>query len=210
MYKLFCIALVFGIVAGKLGIDASAGPFSVDSMKCMKQKGFTFAIFRAYRQLGKVDPHVVANVKAANEGGMEDVSVYIYPCAKCNDPKEQVIRTVEALKNSKYSTLWLDIERQGWNLNDKAHNRQFVQAMFDEAVKHGKKVGVYSGIYSWRAIVGDDWHAGAKFPLWWPHWDKKPSFKNFKSYGGWKSAFMKQYDHDHTDCKVKYDLNYVA
>lgn len=209
MLKLLSIAFVVAVVLGKYGFDASSGPYSAASMACMRHRGFTYAIFRAFRQVNRVDPNVVANVKAAHDGGIKDVSIYIYPCGKCTDPRQQILKTVEALKNSNYNTIWLDIERKGWDLTAKERNRKFLLEMFDEAVKHGKPVGIYSGIHSWKAIVGLDWTVGSKFPLWWPHWDRRASFRNFRPYGGWKAPHIKQFDHDHKNCRVRYDLNYM-
>jgi len=208
MYKLLIGFILVLTVTAKFGFDASAGPFTADSMKCMKENNYVYAIFRAHQQIGRVDPNAVANVKAALAGGIDDVDVYIYPCVKCNDPKEQVIRTVNALKGLNYRRIWLDIERQGWNLDTKEANRRFVSDMFEEAPKHGKVVGVYTSSAEWSQIVGNDWTAGAKFPLWWPRWDAKPTLDNFQPFAGWNACVMKQYDHNKNLCGVNFDPNY--
>eukprot|EP00826_Nyctotherus_ovalis_P049775 TRINITY_DN6038_c0_g1_i1.p1 TRINITY_DN6038_c0_g1~~TRINITY_DN6038_c0_g1_i1.p1 ORF type:complete len:212 (+),score=53.18 TRINITY_DN6038_c0_g1_i1:339-974(+) len=201
------LVLATGISA-KYGFDASAGPFSVESMKCMKDNNYVFVIFRAHQQLGRVDPNAIANVKAALAGGL-DVDVYIYPCPRCRDPKQQVIRTVQALKGLNYKTIWLDVERQGWNLRIKEENRKFLKEMFMEATKHGKKVGIYTSSAEWSQIVGNDWTEGAKFPLWWARWDAKPTLKNFQPFAGWRRCIMKQYDHNKNLCGVNFDQNYT-
>lgn len=206
--KIVFIALTIAFVSAKFGFDASAGPFNVASMTCMKNNGFTFAIFRGYRSYGVVDPNVRTNVINANAGGIRDVDIYIYPCSKCGNPRSQVIATVKALAGAAYNRIWIDVERYGWDLNKKSFNRQFLAEMFDEATKHGKKSGIYTSSAEWGPIVGNDWTVGSKYSLWWARWDNKATLSNFQPFAGWRSCFMKQFESDRTACGVSYDRNF--
>ena len=200
------LSLSIAIVSGLLGIDASAGPFSPDSFACLKKQNLTYAIFRAYRSTGIVDPAVVANIKNAHAGGINDVDVYIFPCFKCGKPKMQIINTVNALKGQNYNRIWIDVERREWG--SKADNRKFLTEIFEEAPKHGKPVGIYTSESEWSVIVGNDWTAGSKFPLWWPRWNNNPTLDDFKPFAGWTKIVMKQYIDNKTTCKINYDMNF--
>jgi len=208
MSKVFFFTLLLTLCVAKLGFDASSGPFSVTTMQCMKNTGYSFAIFRGYQQIGRVDPNVVNNIKAALAGGISDVGAYVYPCVKCGNPSNQIIQMANALKELNYNTIWIDVERQGWDLNDKAGNRKFLTEMFNEAPRHGKAVGVYTSSAEWSQIVGNDWTVGAKFPLWWPRWDNKDTLDNFVPFAGWNSCMMKQYFANTNVCGIMIDGNF--
>lgn len=208
MLRTLLIGLLVVLALGRTGFDASAGPFGVNNMKCLHRNGYSFAIFRAYQQIGRVDPNVVANMRAAFAGGIKDVGAYIYPCVRCGNPAQQVIRTASALRGLPYNTIWLDVERQGWNLRNRAGNRQFLAAMFNEAPKHGKAVGIYTSSAEWSQIVGNDWTAGARFQLWWPRWDGRPNLNNFGPFAGWRRCVIKQYLANKVVCGVGIDVNF--
>ena len=196
------------LVSCRIGFDASAGPYNSNSMACLKNNGFSFAIFRAYRSYGIVDPNAKANIRGAHAGGINDVDVYIFPCFKCGNPEQQIIAMVNGLSGEKYNWIWIDVEAFEWGGRDA--NRQFLQRMFNEAPKHGKSVGVYTNSNGWNNIVGNDWTAGSRFPLWWAYWDDNPSFANFRPFAGWRAPMIKQYQADKTICNVGLDKNFKA
>eukprot|EP00826_Nyctotherus_ovalis_P050620 TRINITY_DN622_c0_g1_i10.p1 TRINITY_DN622_c0_g1~~TRINITY_DN622_c0_g1_i10.p1 ORF type:complete len:211 (+),score=31.49 TRINITY_DN622_c0_g1_i10:239-871(+) len=207
MLKLLFLTLTLSLVFARLGFDASAGPFNANHMSCMRRSGFTFAIFRGYCSYGAVDRNIRANIAAAHAGGIGDVGVYIFPCPRCGNPRNQVIATVNALRGLAYNTIWIDVERYAWNLNNKGYNRNFLAQMFDEATKHGKSTGIYTSSAEWSQIVGNDWTAGARFWLWWARWDGIGTLNNFQPFAGWRSCFIKQYLANRMICGVGYDAN---
>ena len=168
-----------------------------------------FAIVRAYRSTGSVDPNAAATIIAANEAGINHVDAYLFPCVPCGDGAGQVKTTNDALKSAgaNYGMLWLDIERYKWG-SSKSDNQAFIRDMIDEAENLGINTGIYAGYYSWDEIVGLDWSYphSKNLPLWYAHYDNDPSFNDFKSYGGWTVPSIKQYIGDHTSCGV--DLDY--
>ena len=206
MIKVFFVFFAAALVSASIGFDASSGPFKTNSMSCLKNNGYSFAIFRGYRSYGVVDPNAVKNINAAHAGGINDVGAYIFPCVKCGNPAKQIVDMVNGLKGASYSWIWIDIEQLNWSSN-KATNRKFVQGMMDEAPKHGKSVGIYTNSNGWNTIVGNDWTNGSKFPLWWAYWDRK-AIMNFKPFAGWKTAKIKQFDNDKTICDVGLDKNF--
>ena len=46
-------------------------------------------------------------------------------------------------------------------------------------------------------------------PLWYAHYDNKPSFSDFSSFGGWTTPYAKQYQGDYTLCGFDVDLDYA-
>lgn len=206
MLKYLLIALVVIFTSAKEGGDIAISTRTVDNFKCLKQHGISFVIFRGFRSYGAVDPYVILNIKNAHAAGYSDIDVYVFPCLKCGDPRGQIRKMVNALKGLPYNSIWLDVERFQWK--NKEANRKFLAEMFDEAPKHGKPVGIYTNSVEWNAVVGNDWTQGARFRLWWAHWDKKATLDNFQPFAGWKQCFIKQYFSERTVCNIEYDCNF--
>lgn len=49
----------------------------------------------------------------------------------------------------------------------------------------GGQVGIYASASMWSTIAGSSCTFASSYPLWWPHYDKSPSFGNFAAFGGW-------------------------
>ena len=86
-----------------------------------------------------------------------------------------------------------------------------MQALVDACVSK-MTCGIYTSASGWVPIVGSSWSypASKGLPLWYAHYDGKPSFSDFKAFGGWAKPSMKQYIGDHTSCGVGLDYNYFA
>ena len=117
------------------------------------------------------------------------------PCGKPKDDVKKAIDAYEAmLKTTDYkgkTMIWLDIERYKWG--HPIQNRAFITDMLSVSLPANFEYGVYSSFYSWEEIVGTDWDYPAKkgVPLWYAHYDDKPSFSDFKPFGGWVKPFAK-------------------
>lgn len=59
----------------------------------------------------------------------------------------------------------------------------------------GYKCGVYSNENHWKNIFGNHFIASyvSELPLWYSHYDKRPSFSDFRTFGGWPRPWAKQY-----------------
>jgi hypothetical protein len=44
--------------------------------------------------------------------------------------------------------------------------------------------------------------------LWYAHYDNKPDFSDFKTFGGWTSPKVKQYHGTTTECNAGVDKNW--
>ncbi|CAF1026739.1 unnamed protein product [Rotaria sordida] len=72
-----------------MGVDVSTAVTQAN-FACLKGKGYNFAIVRAYRSSGTIDPNAVQTIKNAWNAKMAHVDAYIFPCAKCGNGPEQV------------------------------------------------------------------------------------------------------------------------
>jgi len=79
--------------------------------------------------------------------------------------------------------------------------------MVNELKANKQKIGIYTSNAQWQPITG----GSTKFndiPLWYPHYDNKANFVDFKPFGGWKKPLIKQYDDNKKVCNVNADLNF--
>ena len=206
MKKIFLVAFILNLASCKLGCDITMSIGSVETYKCLLWKAYSFMIFRAYRSYGDVDSTAIPNIKNAVEAGFNDIEVYIFPCFKCGKPREQVKKTVEMLKDQPYNGIWIDVERYRWGT--KESNAEFLKEMLDEASKYGKPVGIYTNFVEWNNIIGKTWVVQTKYKLWWISWDNQSNFKNFRAFGPWKSADIKQYTNEINVCGIEYNQNF--
>jgi hypothetical protein len=62
-----------------LGVDLSTASTTSD-FSCMKGKGMSFAVPRAWCSYGGADSHGKTNVNNARSAGIPYVDVYMFPC----------------------------------------------------------------------------------------------------------------------------------
>ncbi|EDQ85403.1 uncharacterized protein MONBRDRAFT_34277 [Monosiga brevicollis MX1] len=211
---LLCAVLV--AVSAYSGVDVSQATLE-SHWKCLKENGYHFAVIRCYESVGRVDsncPHTIYN---AWDGGMSHVDIYMFPDPRANNPESQMSSMVEFLKKysitsggkkpGSFGMVWLDIEGSQYWSSDKETNRKFFDGLVSEGKKHGLKLGVYTSESQWSPIMGD-WSGGSSLPLWYAHYDGRPSFSDFRSFGGWKKPAIKQYNGDKTICGAGVDVNW--
>uniref|UniRef100_A0A0K0FIF8 Glycosyl hydrolase family 25 n=1 Tax=Strongyloides venezuelensis TaxID=75913 RepID=A0A0K0FIF8_STRVS len=194
-----------------LGFDAIV-PISTSTFKCLHNEKYRFFIGRVWESVGNYDYTGMRNIKNAREGGFEHVDGYIFPCLSsgCAHAANQVEATINKLKaeGAKIGTLWLDIERYAWPANHES-NRKFITEMVDKAQSMKVTVGIYSNYYNWEAIVGLDYKAHHKLPLWWADYNGHQDYTGFKEFGGWTKPALHQYTGDvNGGCGVDLDQSY--
>ena len=184
-----------------LGIDISDA-LKQDDWKCLKTNSdLSWAVVRAYHSFGAFDNSSLTNLKNANDAGIENVDVYMFPCSG-KDPTMQVKDLLSKLKDSNFQTVWLDIEENpspgcSWSMQSNESNCQFVEKLFNEVTQAGAAVGIYSSHYEWTKIMGEDCKSANHLPLWYAHYDKENNCDDFSrspSFGGWTKAFAKQFN----------------
>ena len=183
---------------------------SVSSFQCFINNGYTFAIPRCWRSSGTLDPNCAQTCANAHNAGMSNVDIYFFPCYSCGNPAGQVSTfwrqaTGQGIMATR---VWFDIEGQ-WSSSHVA-NRQFFEAMMNQANAIGIVNGVYASRYFWSEIFGLDyiWSGAGSTPLWYPHYDNNPSFSDFSSFGGFTHPMIKQYLGTTSACSASVDYNY--
>jgi GH25 family lysozyme M1 (1,4-beta-N-acetylmuramidase) len=137
--SLALVFVAFSSTYGYAGVDLSVAT-TLDDWNCLvNQHNTTYAIIRAYRNVGALDTNSPNTLRNAYAAGVKDLGVYMFPCVQgspysqskgivCPEPEKQVLDTVKYLrengivldrnlnKNTAGSDflvanrLWLDIE----------------------------------------------------------------------------------------------------
>jgi GH25 family lysozyme M1 (1,4-beta-N-acetylmuramidase) len=162
--------------------------------------GWEFIIIRGFdgTNVTAVDPTAAANLRNAHLAGFKYTDVYHVPCAFAIDPVIQVWTTVDALHSLNFGTLWITVEPNpdpacGWSTQPVA-NCNFLSAMINAAAAAGQATGIYTSRADWGAIMGGcEVGAANTLPLWYANFDYKPSFDDYKPFGGWAAPSIKQY-----------------
>jgi hypothetical protein len=90
------LALVASAAATS-GVDVSTRVTKSD-WACLKGKGFSFGIIRAWQSNGVPDANAVDTIVDAWEGGMSSVGIYVFPCYSCGNGAGQIAATIKHLK----------------------------------------------------------------------------------------------------------------
>jgi hypothetical protein len=200
------------------GVDVSSATY-VDAWKCLKGRGYDFAVIRAFQSNGVPDPVAPHTVYNAWDGGMNDVQLYFFPCPRCGDAAGQMRSMVDNLAkynvsfNSRYgpphtySKLWMDVEGPQYWLGSASENVKFLKELVSAAESHGISVGIYVSEYEHSSILGGD-RSFSNLDLWYPHYDGMPGFSDFAPFGGWTKPYAKQFDGTTDECGASVDLNY--
>lgn len=209
--NLFLLLVLLPLSQCYLGFDL-AKLYDLDTYLCLKTRGFTFAIIRAYRSLGVVDVNAVANLNAAKNAGL-DTDVYLFPCQSKNATL-QVTQLMNSVPANLYGRIWIDVETNpspncGWS-KDADKNCQFLGQLVSAIKNRGKKAGIYASSYMWKEIFNSVQNCKKYYhePLWYAHYDNKTTFQDFKGFGGWEVPTIKQYNDRPALCGADIDYNY--
>ena len=200
--------------AGKtLGVDVSDAFDDAAAWSCAKKAApgpnRTWAVVRAWHSYGAFDARAPATLAAAAAAGVTDLDVYMFPCVS-KPAKTQVGGMMQALTNSRFNAVWVDIETNpstgcAWSATDFAGNCAFVQEVVDELTATGTAVGIYSSHFEWGAVMGSA--CDGKFnhiPLWFARFSGGPSCDDYakEPFGGWTRPYAKQYN-DTADAQTR-------
>lgn len=136
-----------------------------------------FAIARAWRSSGTMDPNAVANIKNARAAGIPNVDVYLFPC-RAHSAADQVNQMISDLGSANYGTIWMDVETNpsttcSWDNFSHASNCEYLGQLVAAVKSHGKAPGIYASKHMWTVIMGSA-SACADYthiPMWYAHYD---------------------------------------
>lgn len=89
LFTLLLVLRCFVQTEASQGVDVSQ-PTSIDVFSCLKQKGYDFAIVRAFRSTGVPDYNAPQSIRNAQSANLAVVEVYMFPCPKCGNAEKQV------------------------------------------------------------------------------------------------------------------------
>lgn len=210
---LLVLAIALGVLASN-GIDLSSLT-SVEAFQCLVDKqGVTFAVMRAYKSYGAVDPTVKMNIQNAQDAGIFFTDVYMFPC-RGKSPVAQANELIDYLNDTDFGYLWVDVETNpspgcSWAASTPEDNCAFLEQLVNQIALRGKPPGIYASNFMWNQIMGSS-TACQKFksyPLWYPHYDKLQTFDDFVPFGGWTKPNYKQYQGSTDVCGASVDLNW--
>ena len=163
------IIIEIQISSATQGFDASVA-ISQASMKCLKSNNYEYGIIRAYHSYGDIDKNACQTLKNGEAEGIKYLDIYMFPCvSNCENKKNasiQVKEMIEGMAGCPYQMIWVDIEPFLWYEN-KTMNQQFALQLVGELVnKYHKKVGIYASHRGWGLIMGLDFAALSKYPIW--------------------------------------------
>mmetsp|Transcript_5455 Transcript_5455/g.10028 ORF Transcript_5455/g.10028 Transcript_5455/m.10028 type:complete len:207 (-) Transcript_5455:37-657(-) len=125
------------------------------------------------------------------------IDIWVYPCVSCAQPSSQAANLINALGNSTYGTIWLDVEVSGssWSSNQ-SENQSFISTFLNTIQSNGKSAGVFSSYNDWQQLVGVNWSLAGSFALWYDaaEFSEPYSFDDYEMFGGWSQPTMKRYD----------------
>ena len=61
----------------------------------------------------------------------------------------------------------------------------------------------------WNSIFGQDYQGGKDYPLWYPHFNRIPTYSDWYSFGGWERPNIKQYEGLSPLCGVDVDVDWA-
>lgn len=103
--------------------------------------------------------------------------------------------------------IWLDIETSGSWYSNTTKNREFFEDLINADFGE-KNIGIYTNKHNWGTIMGLAYTKGSSYPLWYAHYDGRPSFDDFESFSGWSKPNKKQYAGDQMLCGAGIDFDY--
>ena len=177
------------------GVDVSTA-LSSAQWSCLRASNVSWASVRSWHSYGAFDKNSLGNLHRATAAGLQ-TDIYMFPCRSLSAAL-QAKSMVEALSDAPYGFAWLDIEQNpsatcGWDSHDMADNCKFVVDLVNNLTAVGVGVGVYTSEAEWLKAVGPRCTAASFLPLWYAHYDQRDTCDDFRSFGGWRRAYAKQF-----------------
>ncbi|KAK0395490.1 hypothetical protein QR680_001303 [Steinernema hermaphroditum] len=193
---------------------------STNAFSCLRQSGYATAFLRVYKPdgSGQVDQNGITNVRNAYNANM-GVEVYHTPAPQANKPGgNQFDETYTALRNAGINvrTIWLQVTSPvNWGSNQQ-FNINFISQFLSRAKNYNVNIGIYTNWYDWSQITGSwsGWTSSQLVSLWYwnaygvgPQAESPADFQDFRSFGGWTQASVKQFGLQSNVCGVNFNRN---
>lgn len=197
MHKLLVIIplLILTPALASLGVDGSAD-LNGDIWNCLIQKtGISFGIRLLSTTSGDPDQNIFSGKDIENAIVVGNTDPYTM----------DLINSVLNHGNNSIF-LWLVIkDKRSWTSSCE-NNIQSIQTWVDALKAKGFKLGIQTSSFDWISITCNT-HRFKDLPLWYIG-DPRPSFKDFKSFGGWSKPTMKKSLKNQSMCRTKVGINW--
>ena len=188
--------LIFALLLGiSLCIDGVYIHTNVTDFKCFRDKSYSVAFIRGFLSTGIIDPYLISNLKGASYLGSPPI-VYMNPCLKCKmSLTDQFKKLLNALNDFRPDAFVFKVKlSDNWPSNPSL-NCNNLKLVVTEVLKIDLPFVIQSDINDWNRIMGKDCSMKSyKVNLVWDKHDKQKNFKNFKPFGGFDEAVVKEYD----------------
>ncbi|CAJ0608360.1 unnamed protein product [Cylicocyclus nassatus] len=188
-------------------------PVPKAAFTCMKNKGISTAIIRAYGPSngGNLDENAVNNIRNADQAGLgTEVFMTPVPQSKSNKTGSQQFRELfEGLKagNITIRAMWLQVvSPKDWG-SKVDNNIYLLNDIISMAKYYGVRVGIYSSAYDWKQITKNAIVENAMLWYWKVNGggakgETPANFNDFVPFGKFTKATMKQYGQTEELCGV--------
>eukprot|EP00695_Tsukubamonas_globosa_P001174 TRINITY_DN211_c0_g1_i1.p1 TRINITY_DN211_c0_g1~~TRINITY_DN211_c0_g1_i1.p1 ORF type:complete len:240 (+),score=105.92 TRINITY_DN211_c0_g1_i1:56-721(+) len=215
---LFFIGCVAFASAQSIGFDISSATcdgsswVSSTQFSCFANAGASFTAIEGWDGGYGATTYFSYCANVANQTGLP-VFVYIFMCPNCAGNNADALSNwlTNTINSGVYfDAVWIDVESCSGCWNDVGSNANFVAGLVNAAQNVGVSVGIYTSQYEWSTVVGSYTGLG-NVPLWYAHYDGRASCSEFSGWGGWSSAYMKQFqDHSSLGCFSNVDMDVIC
>ena len=205
-------AIVIVILALAIGLEAKIMVADMGellkNLTCFTEAGYGELLFRGLMKSGLPDPNAKENLVIATD---IDCTVYLSPCFTCGNARKQIQDTCTAIDGTGFVYRpYIAVEDpQDWS-TDTAANRAFLEEITDEVLNQRNcfdNLRFRSTKFEWEKILGADYSKYSSKYLWYVSSDKKQDFSDFKTFGGWRTPLVKQYDQSKRVCDNNVNLD---
>ena len=212
-----CIALFALSCQAEIGFDLSyfQGNVAASVFSCLHNSGYQFGCIEATKgSQAALNPYISSVVANARQY-FHNIDVYIFPNTD-QDAATQMTSYINSLKADGVLTtnmVWMDIEGSQYWSSSCSTNQQWLSTAIAtiQSLYSGcglpSCVGIYTGSSQWSPIMCNTAEFSSH-PLWYAHYDNKPSFSDFTPFGGWTQPNIKQYEGTTYVCGTAIDEDY--
>ena len=188
---------------------------------CLSNLGFTdFFVHTGYYGDYDDDKNETVNrftyAKNVNEYALEagfsstTIEITFKLCYECDNYLQQIETFLEKAKeeNLHFEILWFVID-QSWGNNQRA-NRMILTTLANSLHCVDYYCGIKTSFNDWGYVFGDmyTFPKTSSWYLWYTSIDYRRDFKNFESFGGWNTPYMKEFKTEVNICGHMISYNF--
>ncbi|CAJ0608310.1 unnamed protein product [Cylicocyclus nassatus] len=186
---------------------------TASTFNCFKKYGYSAVFIRAYNPQGSglFDANAPNNIRNASSTGL-GTEVFMSPQPKSTKTGAvQFKEMYDGLKKNKIDikTVWVQVTSPANWGTDSKKNLAFLNDIARTAISSGIKVGYYTNVHEWNQITKNTKITTPNTPLWYwntngagPSGETPANFNDFRPFGGFKKATVKQFGQSESICGV--------